>query len=227
MNHKHDSVLEATPFSLMFNRTEVPFAAFPDEEAREPTDEERAAWDRRLAYARELANPMFAQQIESAKLKVAETVNASRPQAEQLEEGQVVMVKREGMRNKNTSPYHTTPYTAHHTTERHRYELRDKDGKVKSTSVPIERLKVVLSTGNASSMDPEKAWPVEAILDDRRRKVDGVQRHEYKLRWHGWGSEHDSWEPITSICDASLVAKYNADKANRRLRARQAKGAQR
>jgi hypothetical protein len=76
MNHKHDSVLQATPFSLMFNRTEVPFAAFPDEEEREPTDEERAAWDRRLAYARELANPMFAQQIESAKLKVAETVNA-------------------------------------------------------------------------------------------------------------------------------------------------------
>jgi hypothetical protein len=137
MNHKHDSVLQATPFSLMFNRTEVPFAAFPDEEEREPTEAERAAWDRRLAYARELANPMFAQQIESAKLKVAETVNASRPQAEQLEEGQVVMVKREGMRNKNTSPYHTTPYTAHHTTERHRYELRDKDGKVKSTSVPI------------------------------------------------------------------------------------------
>ena len=27
MNHKHDSVLQATPFSLMFNRTEVPFAA--------------------------------------------------------------------------------------------------------------------------------------------------------------------------------------------------------
>jgi hypothetical protein len=174
---------------------------------------------------------MFAQQIESAKLKVAETVNASRPQAEQLEEGQVVMLKREGMRSKNTSPYYTTTYTVHPTTERHRYELRDKDGKVKSTSVPIEHLKVVPSSSNASSMDPEKAWPVEAILDDRRRKVDGVLgvlRHEYKIRWKGWGEEWDSWEPISSLCDASLmVSGYNADKANRRLRARQAKGAQR
>jgi hypothetical protein len=50
-------------------------------------EDERAAWQRRLLYARELANPMFAQQIETAKLKKAEEFNASRPQAEQLEEG--------------------------------------------------------------------------------------------------------------------------------------------
>ncbi len=57
-------------------------------------------------------------------------------------------------------------------------------------------------------------WPVEAILDDRRRKVDGVVRQEYKLRWQGWGEEHDSWEPITSIGDGSMVTKYHADRAN-------------
>ncbi len=98
---------------------------------------------------------------------------------------------------------------------------------MKSTSVPIERLKVIPSSRNASSVDPEKAWPVEAILDDRRRKVDGVLRHEYKIRWQGWGDKWDSWEPIFSLCDASLVSGYNADKANRRLRAHQATGAQR
>jgi hypothetical protein len=70
-------------------------------------------------------------------------------------------------------------------------------------------------------------WPVEAILADRRRKVDGVMRQEYKLRWQGCGEEWDSWEPITSIGDGSMVTKYNADKANGRLRARQARGAQR
>jgi hypothetical protein len=70
-------------------------------------------------------NPMFAQQIESAKLlrSLSQLMPASRPQAEQLEEGQVVMLKRKGMRNKNTSPYYTTPYTVHPTTERHRCEL--------------------------------------------------------------------------------------------------------
>ena len=33
----------------------------------------------KAAYARELANPMFAQQIETAKLKVAEEVNTPAP----------------------------------------------------------------------------------------------------------------------------------------------------
>ena len=170
MNHKHDTVLQATPFSLMFNRSEVPFADYVNDEGREPTAEERTAWERRLAYARELANPMFAQQIETAKLKVAEEVNTSRPQAEQLVEGTEVMLKRsERIRGKNTSPFEHTPFTVHPTSERHRYELRDaKSGKVRSTSVAVERLKVLPKPVSPPEEEaPEKMWPVEAILDRR------------------------------------------------------------
>ena len=228
LNHKHDTVLQTTPFSAMFNRESRGFADYLLDDGREPTEDERAAWQKRLLYARELANPMFAQQIETAKLKKAEEVNASRPQAEQLEEGMTVMLKRsERVRGKNTSPFEPTPYTVHPTSERHRYELRDaKTGEVRSTSVAVERLKVLPSPVHTPEEEaPEKMWPVEAILADRRRKVDGVVRQEYKLRWQGWGEEHDSWEPITSIGDGSMVTKYHADRANGRLRARQARGA--
>ena len=227
LNTKHDTVLQATPFSLMFNRDPHGFADYVMDVDRDPTPAELEQWKTRLVYARELANPMFEQRIEMARLRQAESVNATRPQAEQLEEGTVVMLKRkERVRGKNTSPFEPTPFTTHSTPERHRYELRDaRSGKVRSTSVPIEHLKVLPKPTHITAEEaPERMWPVERILGDRKRKVDGVQRQEYQLRWLNFGPEHDSWEPITAIGDGSMVTRYHAEKANASLRARQARG---
>ena len=57
----------------MFNRQPVTFADYVlcDDQA-EPTPAEREAWEKRLAYARELAHPSIAQQIETSKLQVAD-----------------------------------------------------------------------------------------------------------------------------------------------------------
>ncbi len=56
--------------------------------------------------------------------------------------GKKVMLRRGArVRGKNISPFEPTPYSAHPTSERHRYELRDATtGKVRSTSVPVEHL---------------------------------------------------------------------------------------
>ncbi len=94
------------------------------------------------------------------------------------------------------SPFEPTPYSAHPTSERHRYELRDATtGKVRSTSVPVEHLKVIPDPVFEPALtedDQMRLWEVEKILDHRRRKVDGVTRNEYFIRWAGFGAESDS-----------------------------------
>ena len=69
-----------------------------------------------------------------------------------------------------------------------------------------------------------RLWEVEEILDHRRRKVDGVTRNEYFIRWTGFGADSDSWEPVSAIADGSLITQYHAAQANTRLRTRQAQG---
>jgi hypothetical protein len=132
------------------------------------------------------------------------------------------------VRGKNISPFEPTPYSAHPTSERHRYELRNATtGKVRSTSVPVEHLKVLPDPVFKPALtedDQMRLWEVEEILDHRRRKVEGVTRNEYFIRWAGFGAESDSWEPVTAIADGSLITQYHAAQANTRLRTRQAQG---
>ena len=142
------------------------------------------------------------------------------------------MLKRNAkVRGKNISPYEHTPFTAHPTSERHRYELRNATtGKVRSTSVPVEHLKILPEPAYTPALtedDQLRLWPVESILDHRKRKVKGVIRNEYLIRWGGFGAESDSWEPVSAIADGSLVTQYHAAQANSRLRTRQAQGRQR
>ena len=95
----------------MFNRQPVAFADYVLSDASaEPTPAEREAWEKRLSYARELAHPSVAQQIETSKLQVAEQINASRPQADQLPAGKKVMLRRSArVRGKNISPFEPFP----------------------------------------------------------------------------------------------------------------------
>ena len=48
-------------------------------------------------------------------------------------------------------------------------------------------------------------YRVERILDHRDGDAGEL---EYFVKWHRWGTEHNSWEPETHIADPSLVEEY-------------------
>ena len=50
---------------------------------------------------------------------------------------------------------------------------------------------------------------VDKILADKL--VDGVK--QYKIHWAGYSSDHDSWEPDTSLIGcSSIIQDYNSTK---------------
>ena len=53
--------------------------------------------------------------------------------------------------------------------------------------------------------DPQDEWEVEEVRDTR--KIDG-KRH-YLVKWTGWPSEYDSWEPEEHLENApEAVARF-------------------
>jgi len=50
----------------------------------------------------------------------------------------------------------------------------------------------------------QDVFEVDAILDHRG----SVKKTEFLIRWKGYGSKHDTWEPRSNILDKTLVDNY-------------------
>ena len=50
---------------------------------------------------------------------------------------------------------------------------------------------------------------VEAIIDD---KLDENGQQLFKVRWFGFNSEHDTWEPRTSFNDSAIIDNYLSER---------------
>ena len=55
---------------------------------------------------------------------------------------------------------------------------------------------------------PDIEYEVEAILGERKLR----KRKQYKIRWLGYGPEHDSWEPAENINAPELIDIYQQSK---------------
>ena len=55
----------------------------------------------------------------------------------------------------------------------------------------------------------EDVYEVETLIDVRQSGA----RKEYRVRWRGYGTEHDTWEKAGDILDKSLVAELEAQQA--------------
>ena len=56
--------------------------------------------------------------------------------------------------------------------------------------------------------DGDVLWRVETLLDRRERKRGRKKLVEYLVKWHGFGHEHNTWEPESNIADPDLITDY-------------------
>ena len=85
------------------------------------------------------------------------------------------------------------------------------DANVPATAA-VPRMSAVTAEISLSGHVEDDVWQVESLLDRRVEMTSSSQSKrehlEYLVRWQGWSSEYDSWEPKKNI-DPTTVAEFD------------------
>lgn len=79
----------------------------------------------------------------------------------------------------------------------------------------VALLKAYRTDGRVQPPDPliceednEEYFLIERLLDHRIRKRGRTQYREYLVKWQNYGSEHNSWEPESSLSESTQFTNY-------------------
>ena len=81
------------------------------------------------------------------------------------------------------------------------YVLQTLTGELLSKNYAPSQMKLI---SQDTITDPEDVYKVESLVDHK----ENGKRTTYRIRWHGYASSHDTWEPASNIFDKSLITKY-------------------
>lgn len=79
----------------------------------------------------------------------------------------------------------------------------------------VSLLKTYRTDGRVQPPDPtvceedgEPYFPIERFLDHRISKRGRKASREFLVKWLGYGSEHNSWEPESGLLESEELQKY-------------------
>jgi hypothetical protein len=127
-----------------------------------------------------------------------------------LEINTVVMIVDQNKKNK-MEPTFVGPYTIVKRTRGKTYHLVDSTGALLDRKVPIDQLRVVslppeqLAAAQGGARVDGKSFTVEKILRHRLTKSGET---EFRVKWKGFDSSHDSWEPQSNFDDLGVITSY-------------------
>ena len=116
--------------------------------------------------------------------------------------GSSVMIKNVE-KNKKTDPNYEGPYSVYGYTKNGSYILQDKAEAFLSRDIPTSHIKLISEDG----IRPEEnnhIFEIQAILNHRGEEPN----HEYLVRWKGYDSSYDSWEPPAMFDSKEVIETY-------------------
>ena len=204
MNLKITTVHKHTPFHVMFGRqsnafqdysaTEIPGEFQPSEKEHEHTMNEL---EKRVGAMREMFHQVAHAGASIAKKR--KTKFDAKVQQANILVGSYVMARADIRRSKS-DPLNDGPFLVATNNKSGTFTLQDLEGKLLPRNYTPSQL-VPLST---SPQFAQESYEVERILD--HRKINN--RTEYLVRWAGYDSEDDSWEPYDNFDDIEVIHKY-------------------
>jgi transposase InsO family protein len=204
MNTKVVSLHKSTPFSLMFGRQFNGFTDFSSVSS-EPLSPEQL--QDRLEYLTKIVYPAISghsSKVQEHMIKRFKGVIKTNP----FPDGAFVMVE-DITRNNKMAPRYEGPFKVIRCTKGGSYVLQDNTGSLLPRNYPPSALKPI-------SHDPitqDKSYEVEAILNHRGED----SNRQYLVKWKGYDTAHNSWEPVGNFDDVAVIDKYWQRKEERRM----------
>ena len=199
INQSVTSIHGSTPFSLMFARGLNEFNNFKDVQLQSLSSSEM---EKRAQFIHDILFPSVREHTSRVINKRNKSWNARSNVINPLVAGTVVMARIPGKRPKLKPPF-VGPYRVVRRTLGGTYLLADANGTILPRGFQLSQLKIIA----AKTLTGQ--FYVESILNDRKEQ-DGTT--SYKVRWFGYGPEHDTWEPRSNFEDESILTSYQEEK---------------
>jgi RNase H-like domain found in reverse transcriptase/Integrase core domain/Integrase zinc binding domain/Chromo (CHRromatin Organisation MOdifier) domain/Reverse transcriptase (RNA-dependent DNA polymerase) len=205
-NSKVSSLTASSPFALMFAREPNPLGDYTGEE---PIMVDLDNWNQYQRKVLSVIYPAMSDRIMGLKLRQSKQFDRNHrlisPQA--FPPGATVMLKDPSRQNK-FEPTYIGPYTIIRRSRGGAYVLKDATGDLLDRHVPADQMKLIARRTRRIDKD-QPIYEVHSILDHRG----SPGSYEYLVRWSGYESTDDTWEPASSFLDNSIIQKYWASKS--------------
>jgi transposase InsO family protein len=223
-NAKVHELKLSTPHALMFARKMNEFQDYTQVK-QEDYKVKLEEWEKHQDEVLSLIYPQIALRAKQVHEKFAQKLEKLRRNilTRDLPPGTQVMIldekyiKSPHMRPK-TDPKYIGKYTIVKREVNGPYVLKDMDGQVYPRKVPIDQMKVLFKSipGYIPAMSDDKdVWQVECLVNDMKKP--GDNRTWYEVKWKGFDSKDNTWEPEEHINDQNLIDKYWRKKSGMKL----------
>ena len=199
INAKVASVHESAPFSVMFGRRLNPFDNYSEVDSKSLEVDYQYVKNRVSWFTDVLFPAINSKNMSHASRAIAHFAKTKRILKEPFGVGSYVMVV-DPTRSSKTQPYYEGPYQVLKKTRGGSYQLLDSDRTLYPRPVAPSQMKIV----SRKSQDDADAFVVDKILSHRGP----TNRREYLVRWKGFDSSEDSWEPYTNFIDQQVISDY-------------------
>jgi hypothetical protein len=192
------TVTKYSPYELMFGRKMNGLENFVTEIAEQ---DQLQIYKRAIESKKQLEFdvPQAKPAINHSQEQQKKSQNAAHNMTETpLEVGTKVMLKSLKLQPKLNELY-MGPYTVHKQTKNKHYILINSKHELLRDSVPLSRIKVIPK----EVTDPTYYF-IEKILKDRLKN--GIR--QFLVKWHGYDSSHNSWEPASVFVSPQLIENY-------------------
>lgn len=194
--HLHNS----SPFSLFFARKANGFSNYTNDTDKVMSQEELIE---RLQYMSEVVFPAIEARAKKTQKRMIERFNAAVLHNE-FPDGAKVMTL-DPIKGDKLTPRYEGPYTVVQRTAHGAYVLKDGTGAVLNRHFAPSQLKLVLE-----DYEDTTTYEVEKIMD--HRAVDNqLHVYEYLVKWKGFSSNDNTWEPENNFIERQCIADYWAD----------------
>ena len=193
MNTKPNPSLKSSPASLLFGTETANFINYDQAESRLLPEETLLE---RINVLHSIIRPEINQIFRRTQETRARRANQRQRQSKPLALRTQVMLKNDRRSNKN-QPRWNGPYTIVARKDNN-YTLQASDKSLYPHKPPRDKLKPI-----DGYIDMENTFEVEAILKHRGEN-DAI---EYLVKWRGYPSEHNTWEPLDSLLDCQTAVQ--------------------
>jgi len=196
INSKISARTKSTPFSVMFGR---PSNLLEDHNNTQKTEPNETNMIKRIEFMQDVLFPAITEATKNVMTVIKKRFDRKYKIID-IPAGTYVMIA-DKTRNTKSDPANEGLFKIIRKTQGGSYELQDLDGEILKRCYPPNDL---IPISNHDLFE-EESYEVNKILDHRYNSAKEI---EYKVRWKGYNTEYDTWEPFANFDSVVPIDKY-------------------